>query len=264
MIVRIAMLAVVVAVYPLRAMAWGTTAHQIVAIIAEDRLTPEVAREVKRLLHGKSMSEVAAMPDLWASKSPEQRAWHFVDIPLQAKSYDQRRDCVNDACLVKAVRRFESVLADRQQSDEKRQEALIYLIHLIADAHAPLHTADNHDRGGNDVRFAYGSTHGSLHSYWDTGLLALDRLSPRERALRLLSSRDFSTPARGNIESWVNETHTLATQVYARVPKNHVRDPSYERWSLGVVDSQLLLAAARLQSDLIRLLGTRDFLGAFK
>src|SRR4051794_27142514 len=132
MIVRIATLTLLVCLHSAEALAWGATAHRIVATAVEDSLPSDVAKEVKRLLGGKHLSEVANDPDGWAARKPETRAWHFVDIPLSAKGYDAydvKRDCASSDCLVEAIKRFEAVLGDRKESDSRRVEALIYLVH---------------------------------------------------------------------------------------------------------------------------------------
>ncbi|CAF4239300.1 unnamed protein product, partial [Rotaria magnacalcarata] len=43
-------------------------------------------------------------------------------------------------------------LADAQQDDIQRQEALKFIIHFIGDAHQPLHAGFQGDRGGNSIR----------------------------------------------------------------------------------------------------------------
>ena len=53
--------------------------------------------------------------------------------------------------------------------------ALKFLLHLIGDVHQPLHSADNDDRGGNEVKvivdgFPYNTREkdNNLHHFWDT------------------------------------------------------------------------------------------------
>jgi nuclease S1 len=45
--------------------AWGRAGHQIVATVAARGLSPDVAAQVAVLLDGKSLADVAALPDEW-------------------------------------------------------------------------------------------------------------------------------------------------------------------------------------------------------
>jgi S1/P1 Nuclease len=62
--------------------------------------------------------------------------------------------------------------------------------HLTATArervrHQPLHCADDHDRGGNDVHVTFFGENANLHSVWDTLLIERIDSDPGHYANRL-------------------------------------------------------------------------------
>ena len=160
--------------------AWGPSGHEIVGRIAEQHLTPATAQLIHELLNAGntnteihiSDSGVANWPDFIRSDRPETAPWHFVDIPFEAVQYDPERDCrQHGGCIIEAIGRFRSVLADRQTNGAARVEALKFLVHFVADIHMPLHCAERHgDRGGNLVWVLWpGDAQAmKLHAVWDT------------------------------------------------------------------------------------------------
>ena len=116
------------------------------------------------------------MADQIRMQRPETAPWHYVNIPIhpapdEPSDYDATRDCPNDACVVAKIEQFERVLADRQVSQRQRLEALKYLVHFVGDVHQPLHTSNDHDRGGNEVPVTFMGRQTNLHAVWDTGII---------------------------------------------------------------------------------------------
>jgi hypothetical protein len=68
---------------------------------------------------------------------------------------------------------------------EERLFALKFLLHFVGDLHQPLHSSDNQDQGGNQVKVtAVGIKHKSkdeLHGYWDTQFV--DGINPSPKTL---------------------------------------------------------------------------------
>ena len=79
---------------------------------------------------------------------PGSAPWHYVNVPITATRYDARF-CSGGDCVVERIKHFRSVLADRRAPLRDRQRALLFLVHLVADVHQPLHVGDHHDKGGN-------------------------------------------------------------------------------------------------------------------
>src|SRR5262249_13045573 len=133
---------------------------------------------------------------------------------------------------------------------EARTEALIFLIHLVGDAHQPLHCADNNDHGGNDVHVLFFGTADNLHAVWDTSLIKRTRLGETAYVRKLknwLASHSISDLQRGAVTDWALEAHTIAAQhTYADVPANERLGVRYYKRNLPFVDEQLAKGAVRL------------------
>jgi hypothetical protein len=133
-------------------LAWNGEAHQLVAWIAEERLSENAKAGVADLLDGAHLSdaEVASWADEIRRQRKNTAPWHYVNIPVDSDGYDAKRDGHDGANVIDAVERFEKVLADTKAPREDRVEALKFLVHFMGDLHQPLHCADrNGDKGGN-------------------------------------------------------------------------------------------------------------------
>jgi hypothetical protein len=90
---------------------------------------------------------------------------------------------------------------------------LRFLIHLIGDIHQPLHCADDHDRGGNDVRVRLGAAETNLHAVWDSAIVATLGDDPAVVAAHLearITRGEAGTWSRGGPAQWANESFAIA------------------------------------------------------
>jgi len=206
----VSLVALSVALSPMRALAWGEIGHRVVAAIAWSHMTPKARARVQALLD--QDGDTLTPPDFldranWADKLRDSdrptkgpfysgtSSWHFVDIPLgKATGIDAARDsepsaCPHpdlpagaaasavgtapaDTCIVDKIRQFETELKDPATSVKEQVLALKFLMHFIGDVHQPLHAIDDQDQGGNCVSVVEGPKGSqSLHSYWDTGVI---------------------------------------------------------------------------------------------
>ena len=73
---------------------WGGEGHQLVALIAEEQLTPAARAAVTELLGGGNISDAEVAS--WADEIRRQRLytadWHYVSIPHDAERFDANRD----------------------------------------------------------------------------------------------------------------------------------------------------------------------------
>jgi hypothetical protein len=204
--------------------AWGAEGHRIVAEIAADELSSAARAQVEQLLGADAsvgMMEASTWADEIRPRRPQTAPWHFVDIPLQANTYDRRRDCPNDDCVVGQIERDARIVGDRQLAAPVRAEALRFLIHFVADLHQPLHAADNGDRGGNRVRVILRRRHENLHQIWDVEVVRALGRTPEEVAVRLereITPAQKREWAKGMPEQWATEAHRLAQhEIYGRL-----------------------------------------------
>jgi S1/P1 Nuclease len=242
----------------LPAYAWGPEGHEVVARIAAKHLTPKAQQAVKQLLGTQTLASVASFADTIRSSHPETGQWHFVDILLTDNDYDPARDCLETDdneittgdCVVEAVKHFSQVLGDTSQSKAKRAMALKFLVHFVGDMHQPLHCADNHDRGGNQVNVTFFGAASNLHKVWDSGIISKNGLKPIPFAAELdsgLSGSDITKIQQGDIEDWVVEAHKLAiSNAYRGIPNSHALGKAYFNRNLPVVELQLKRGGLRL------------------
>jgi hypothetical protein len=142
--------------------------------------------------------------------------------------------------ILAALPENQRTLADRSAQREARALALSWVLHLVGDAHQPLHAVAlftsgrfvTGDRGGNDILLR---ERGSLHRVWD-GLLG-EEATPRavEAALvELRADRALWRAARleaapSSLDAWIDEDCDLARRaVYVPAVLSAVRRFEHE------------------------------------
>ena len=176
--------------------AWGGQGHRLVGLIAANHLSAAATANVKWLLDGQSLADVASWADGQVTDWQQTAPWHYLNIPPEASGYDRDRDCPRQPgvaagaradqwrdCAVDRITYMEQRVSDAKLDRADRATALKYLVHFIGDLHQPFH-ALGVGRGGNDVivRVFGNSNCGNdpnrpplpcnLHSVWDSRLLA--------------------------------------------------------------------------------------------
>jgi hypothetical protein len=241
---------------PAPASGWGALGHRVVARVAQPRLDARAQAGTRALLGGATLADVSTWADDVRDSRPATKRWHYVNVPRRAAEYETRRDCALRAegdCVVAAIARERRLLADLGTPRRVRIEALRFVIHLVPDAHQPLHCADDGDAGGNRVEVRLLGRPTNLHAAWDGGLLAAAGLREAELVRRLgnwldgLGSHRRAELAAGSVEDWVDECHAVAvTQVYGRLPPDRQLGWAYVRAMRPAIERQLARAAIRL------------------
>ena len=153
------------------AFAWGDDGHKVVALIAEHYLAPDVRNTVAALLAqdadpltAHDIASEATWADKYRNQHRETGNWHFVDIEID--NPDISSACGGrpplppnavasngpPACILDKIQQFAAELAKPDTDPEERLVALKFLLHFVGDLHQPLHSSDNHDRGGNQIK----------------------------------------------------------------------------------------------------------------
>ena len=257
-----------------RPAAWGAVGHHIVARIAWALMTP-VARERASVLLDKGGFDAFVASATWADEvradRPATYNWHFVNIHVTESVYDAAKHCPatdRGDCVVAAIARLRAEILDAGSTPVQRSEALKFLVHFVGDLHQPLHTFDNRDRGGNDVRVA--ALRGdegrptNLHAVWDTALINLSPESEAARAERLLIAWAPRTAIVDlDVVKWIESNREISRDVAYRYagfaptgpPLEPVTlDEAYRKAAIEVIDRQLQLGGARLAGLLNSLL----------
>lgn len=239
----------------LPAFGWGPEGHDLVARLAAAHLTPAAAARVAEILGpDTTMASISS----WADQIRRERAatgpWHYIDILIEHKHLEMARDCPKGDCVIAKIADFRKVVVDPAATPVERREALMFLVHFVGDMHQPLHCADNHDKGGNDVKLDFFGKPSNLHSVWDSGLLGRigqeDPLFARYSAD--LTEKKAKKLGKGTVEEWAEQSHKAAVKVvYRKLPKPATAvTPEYERLAAPVIDKQIEKAGARLAAVL--------------
>jgi hypothetical protein len=237
------LVAVVAALTVQTASAWGYEGHRLVAQLAEPQLTPAAHRELQRLLALEPGATLASI-STWADehRSPVTASWHFVNLGRGDCRYDSDRHCLGGRCVVAAIEAQREVLMS-SEDDERRLQALRYVVHLVADVHQPLHAGFFADKGGNTFQVHVFGRGSNLHKLWDSGLIehcdgGAARLFEElyERPVRV----KVSAPA-----SWAEESCRIV-ETDGFYPSGHKISEDYARRWDGVLRQRLSLAGARL------------------
>jgi hypothetical protein len=234
-------------------------AHRASTRLAETRLSPQARAVIRGLLEpGESLADASTWADENSQSIPGSAAWHYVNVPLSAARYTPR-DC-HDNCVVSRFEEFRKVLADPRAPAPRRRMALRYVVHLLQDAHQPLHVGDHRDHGGNNLQLEFlGDSFTNLHQVWDSGLLRNGFRNERELTsvlIELAKKPEAHAWTKGRIESWVDESLEAARQAY-RVPgsseflRSGMRiGREYEEANLKVAVQRLAQAGVRLSEVL--------------
>lgn len=263
--------------------AWGDEGHRITARIAWNGLQPKARVSVAALLRGEDFVEAATWADRIRIDRPNTRAWHFVDIPFEASSYQRERDCrptPSGDCAIDAFARSRAMMLNQELPNSRRAEALKFLIHIVGDLHQPFHAIDRGDQGGNALRvFLRGKTT-SLHAAWDNDFIRQLDNGSRDAYAEQLYTRYGVKAATflGSDEAirWALEAHELGRQAYAYQGATSMSaqhgsfggrqgpaggnaiaielSPNYVVTSTAVVEEQLARAGVRLAALLNEIL----------
>jgi len=258
------------------AQGWSALGHRLVGDLAERHLQPTTRRAVEDLLAGEPQPSLAGIAD-WADALRERdpayfgrtARWHYVNLGPDCR-YDPPRDCPGGECVVAAIATQRALLADRRLDPARRRDALKFLVHLVADAHQPLHAGGRDDKGGNRFQVslrtdlepptfarghdADGVIGTNLHAIWDYYLLATPRLSEAGYASRL-SALPWPPTASAASEpaAWAVESCRAASAAY---PARHAMDRAYLDAQRPRAEQRIRLAAFRLARLLDATLGS--------
>jgi hypothetical protein len=240
------------------AQAWGPDGHRIVAIIAEQRLSPQAREKINKLLDGNnSIVDIASCADtirgnprgnptpadlmcrsLAGEVPPSNGLWHYIDIPVPTKAKTLDAFCPEGNCVTAKIKSFSEILRT-SKDDAQRRQALLFLVHFVGDIHQPLHAAERGcDKGGNSerVNFSLGiqkEANVALHHVWDSSELELlmkhaNITDDRVFAGILMAGikpADAGKWARASADQMAWESYKLAvTKVYRGIPLQNFCD----------------------------------------
>ena len=228
MLVRFSRLILIIFLYCLfipgqNVWAWGLTGHRIVGGIAQKHLSPASSKNLSKVLSGYQLQDVGNWADeIKSDKSAFSRSlrkWHYVELSNEA-TLDQPVDFDHwPGDLYQALEYVIARLTDRNFDQDLTEEVLIrLLVHLVADAHQPLHVGNGKDYGGNAcyVRWFNSKWTMSLHSVWDNKLIDVYKLSYSEYVdyLNHVNAQQTVKWQSSTVKDWLLESYRLHPLVY--------------------------------------------------
>ncbi|MBI3547699.1 MAG: S1/P1 nuclease [Elusimicrobia bacterium] len=246
------------------AFAWGKCGHQAVAIVAQKYLQqhdPATLKQALDILAWDADGDIKAVPfadvavcadnvrrgeqnakvecggeDLHVKN--ESQPWHFINLVIGTKYPENAKletnaqggTCPGKHCVTGEIRWAVHALQDPKSNAELKQEAMIFLIHMVGDIHQPLHCGSEIDDngksnfGGNGVKITrWGSLRPdsfSLHSLWDNVVAFRDNCSPStlaDEALAGLAGVDTSgwnvNDLHAQVEKIARESYNIANEI---------------------------------------------------
>ncbi len=245
---------------PTPAMAWGRTGHRLIARLADAQLTPQAHAAIRVLLADEAdptLAGIASWADELRDTDPDlgrrSTRWHYVNLAEDGCEYDAARDCRGGNCLVEAIRKQTAILSDTRNPREERLQALKFVVHFVGDAHQPLHSGFERDRGGNDVQVNFNGKGTNLHSLWDRQLLASNGLD-EDATLRRLRTLPATTsnqrvPLPVTAEQWTEYSCRVVLQP-GFYPARAKLDDTYVKTWMPVLEKSLVQAGADLANVL--------------
>jgi len=229
------------------ALRWGQIGHRTTGDIAEQYLTPQAAKEVKRVLGHESLAQVSTWMDEVRSDDSYDymTTWHYVTIPERETYATSEKE--EDGDIIWALRKVVSELKKGGLTPKQEAENLKILVHLVGDIHQPLHVGNGTDRGGNDVKLQWFWENSNLHRVWDSEMIDDKQLSFTELSdfVNSASAEQIRDWQSASIIDWANESQSLLPQVND-IPedKELSYEYAYKNWS--TVEVRLLKAGIRL------------------
>lgn len=227
------------------ALAWGPEGHQITGGIAERHLTPATLAKVRSLIGNESLKQLSTWADEIKSdpRNGYTKPWHFVNIPNGQTYQQSQKDPAGD--VVEAIGRFTAVLNDPRLPQDKRRDALAFVVHFLGDVHQPFHVGLTEDRGGNSIRATWQGRDTNLHAVWDTSMIRDQGQSVDAIIARLDQIPAAQVPAISSVplSAWIAEDIALRPLIYSY---RLGQETSYERAVTQAMDQQLLRGGLRL------------------
>ena len=276
---RLLLVALALLLAPVRTLAWNEPAHLVIAHIAYSRLNPVAAARVDELagllnFRNERYTRITIgsyMDDLRGDPFYDNlRPWHFYDrmFPEQAGNPP-----IEEPNLLTQTKQMIDLLKKGGLKPEEEAQYLAYLIHLVGDAHQPLHCATRRsashpdgDAGGN-VFFIKGEFK-SLHAFWDVGgglynpkdiSYPLDSLGMEKiRGLAYDATSENLASKQGwqdlNPETWLNESFIIAEKFAYTTLAYAPPSPAYQKETQKICRTRVAWAGYRLAAILNNIL----------
>ena len=247
--------------FPFELLAWGMTGHRVVAQIADQNIKSSTRKKINKLLDNMPVAYWANWPDFIKSDKTGEydhtHIWHYVNAPgnLSKEDFIAYIKNVKQDNIYKEITLLERTIADKVSSVQQKRVALYFLVHLMGDAHQPMHVGREDDLGGNRISVLWFNDKSNLHAVWDGKLIDYMKYSYTEYAnlLNTISKEKKKALQSGTLEDWLYESHCVANEIYSSVNNEDRLSYDYAYKYTDVVELQLQRGGLRLAAILDRI-----------
>jgi hypothetical protein len=186
----------------------------------------------------------------------QHRYWHFIDLPLSTDGTAVHPPAAPN--VQTQIRAFAAAIGSHNLSDDIKSYDLVWLEHLVGDAHQPLHATSRFssslprgDQGGNLVALCVRPCRDELHFYWDdilgtnrtpgAALAEASRVPPPPQA-----SADIADESVWIQESFDAARHYAYATPIGDGPGPYSLDSRYREAALTAARERVALAGVRL------------------
>lgn len=231
---------------------WGLLGHQTVAKIAEDHLSPKAQQAVSELLGKETLADVSNWADD-VRPTPEYKytaPWHYLNVPpgLNYNEFSKAVTTQQTDNVYSAILQCKKRLLDKTSTREQKIEALKFLVHLVGDAHQPMHVSRAEDKGGNTIQVQFDGQGTNLHALWDSKLIdhqALD-LGKMVEKYDQANGPEITQWQSDEIMKWVFESYEISGTLYSEIDKENKLTEDYYAAHISIVEKRIEQGGIRL------------------
>lgn len=203
-----------------QALAWGSTGHRVVGLVAERHMDPAALKKAHAILDNHNLAFASTWPDEIRS-DPKTYAhtfnWHYTTWQDEDDGFHAGLENKSTGFLMSQLEKQIAVLKNPAASKADKAFALKFTVHLVGDVHQPLHVGTSGDSGGNACRVTWHGKPSNLHTVWDSDMIEKTNLSYTE--LADFASQDRSQKQTrqwqsGTVNQWSEESKKLRSRIY--------------------------------------------------
>lgn len=239
------------------AFAWGLTGHRVVAQIAEQHINNKTRKEISKIIGPQKLAYWANWPDFIKSDDSWKHAdsYHYVNIPgnLNREQFNTALEATSEENMYKkGLFLINELKNNKSLTKEQKQHDLYFLIHILGDAHQPLHVGRPDDLGGNRIKVEWFRDKVNIHTVWDSKLVDYENYSYTEYSnlLDIKTKEEVKELQKGTYADWIYESYTIANNIYGNVKMDDKLGYRYHFDNKYIVESQLLKGGLHLATVL--------------
>ncbi len=235
--------------------AWGPIGHNATARLAYMNMNDNARNYLNKNFNITNVDSFEYISN-WADfvKDFPNYAWsyslHFVDIktkPLSRCNFMYNLDCLDDKCVVGAIRNYSNILVN----ETNNFEALKFLVHFIGDSFQPFHVGYMEDRGGNDISINFNYINSNLHALWDSLLIEerIHSIGGYPKWIDLLNQRKLNTSIPDDFCEYANTSVETICSDYLYfdndklIENDHIISMDYYKSHIDKLEDRIFMAA---------------------